>query len=690
MTAIGIWLALLSTAASAQVHSRPPLARIAPQREILHGVALTDPYPWLDDLASEETRAWLQEQNAHSEAALGRIPGRHILRDRLARLAVHDSVSAPTIAGGKFFFEKRSAGGGRPLLCMREKPDGPDVVLIDPSSVSPDPSVAVQFFSIAQDGRRIAYSVREGGRDEVAIRFLDIALSRTLPFSLPTGLYSRLVFEPSGDGFYFVRRSRSEGSRLYRHSLKDGAERLLFGQDTTPDQFVSADLSSDGRILLIAVQHGWARSELFFLDLEHGGPVRPLITGIDALFFPTWSGPHSLIVQTSWKAPNRRLIAIDLLHPGQDHWTEVVPESASVIQDFDVIGGALWVGYLKDVHSEIRRFPLTGGPSAVVPLPGIGMARLRGEWDHPVGVLTYTSFTEPSAVYLFHTEKGSRDLWFRPDIPLDNTALETRQVWFQSKDGTRVPMFLVHKKGLRRDRNRPVLLYGYGGFNVPQTPGFRPTAVAWAEQGGVFALANIRGGGEFGERWHRGGMLANKQNAFDDFIAAAEWLIRSGYTTPSRLAIQGASNGGLLMGAALTQRPDLFRAVLCEYPDLDMIRYYRYTGNNNPPALLEYGDASKPAEFAFLRRYSPYENVRPKTSYPAVLLVTGDGDTRVPPQQAIKMAAKLQAASTSGRPVLLSFNFKSGHAGGRSIEQAIDAIAARLAFLLDQLGVAPQ
>jgi prolyl oligopeptidase len=672
------------------VHGQPPAARVAPHSETLHGVKLVDPYPWLDDLTSAETRRWVEAQNVHTKALLDGLPGRKALHQRLLELGLYDSITPPSIAGDRYFFEKRSAKGGRALLCMRETPGGADVVLIDPASVSPEKSVTVSYYAFARDGSRLAYTVREGGRDEVTIRFFDVSARRDLPLVLPPALYSGVDFDPAGKGAFFVRRSRTEGSRVLYRRFDSTEERTLFGEGTGPNQFVDASVSPNGRALLLVTMHGWSRTELHIIDLERGGPARALTEGIDALFFPAWSGPRSLAALTSWKAPNRRLLAIDLDQPGQSSWREVAPESADVLQGFSVMGGAVWATYLKNVHAEIRRFPLAGGKPSVVPLPGIGMASLRGEWDSGTGVLTYTSFTEPASSYLFDAASGKRSMWFRPSIPLDPAAFETRQVSYRSKDGTRVPMFLVHKKGLRPDGQRPVLLYGYGGFNVAQTPGFRAPAVVWAEQGGVFALANIRGGGEFGERWHRAGMLGNKQNVFDDFIAAAEWLVRERYTTPQRLAIQGASNGGLLMGAALTQRPDLFRAVLCEYPDLDMIRYFRYKKNNNPPALLEYGDASKPGEFAFLRKYSPYEQVRSGVRYPAVLITTGDGDTRVPPQQAIKMAAKLQAATASKRPVLLNFNFYSGHAGGRSLEEASAEIAAGLAFLLDQFEAAPR
>jgi prolyl oligopeptidase len=322
-----------------------------------------------------------------------------------------------------------------------------------------------------------------------------------------------------------------------------------------------------------------------------------------------------------------------------------------------------------------------------IPLPGLGASSgLQGRWNSNEAFFVFTSYVTPQRIYRHDIATGKTELWEQPKVPCKSDDFEVKQVWYASKDGTRVPMFLVHKKGLKPNGKHPTLLYGYGGFNVSLTPGFRSAAAVWVEQGGIYAVANLRGGGEFGEAWHKAGMLGKKQNVFDDFIAAAEFLIKSNYTNPSRLAIQGGSNGGLLVGAALTQRPELYGAVLCEFPDLDMVGYYRFK-NNNPPALLEYGNASDPAQFKFLYAYSPYQKVKPGTKYPAVLLTTGDADTRVPPLQARKMTARLQAASASGKPVMLLYDTKAGHAGARPIGKVIEVLSLEMAFLFWQLGM---
>jgi prolyl oligopeptidase len=394
-------------------------------------------------------------------------------------------------------------------------------------------------------------------------------------------------------------------------------------------------------------------------------------------------------MQTDWQAPKKRILAVDLKTPSRDKWREIVPAASDAIQGYTLAGGKLFLHYLHNVTSLIKVFSIDGKPLGEVPLPGLGAASgFAGRWSSNEAFLSFGSYVLPYSAYRYDVSTGKMELWTQPKVPFKSGDFEVNQVWYPSKDGTKIPMFLVHKKGLKPNGKLPTLLYGYGGFNASLTPRFSPSAAVWAEQGGLYAVANLRGGGEFGEEWHRAGMLDKKQNVFDDFIAAAEWLIKNDYTNPSRLAIQGGSNGGLLVGASLTQRPELYQAVLCEFPDLDMIGYYRFK-NNNPPALLEYGNASDPAQFKFLYAYSPYQKVKPDTKYPAVLLTTGDADTRVPPLQARKMAARLQAASSSGRPVLLLYDTKAGHAGGRPLGKVIEDLSLQMAFLFWQLGMEP-
>ncbi|HEY7513169.1 MAG TPA: prolyl oligopeptidase family serine peptidase, partial [Vicinamibacteria bacterium] len=449
-----------------------------------------------------------------------------------------------------------------------------------------------------------------------------------------------------------------------------------------------AEVSDDGKYLLLAVQHGWARNELFLQPLSPPGPARTVVKDVEAHFRAEFAGGR-LILMTDWKAPRGRIVEVDPSGPAPERWREIVPEGTDAIQGFYPVGGRLVVHYLHDVASRLRLYSLGGKAEGEIALPGPGSASsFEGRWAQDELFFDFASYTAPRATYCADVRTGKVEAWWKPDVPFEPSAYETKQVWYASKDGTRVPMFVTHRKGLVLDGRRPTLLYGYGGFNVSLLPAFNPAAAWWIEQGGVYAVPALRGGAELGEEWHRAGMLEKKQNVFDDFIAAAEWLIASKYTEPARLAIRGGSNGGLLVGAALTQRPELFRAVLCDFPDLDMIGYHRFD-NNNPPALLEYGNASIPDQFKFLLAYSPYQKVEPVVAYPAVFLTTGDADTRVPPLQARKMTARLQAATSSGRPIVLLYDTKAGHAGGRPVGKVVEDLSMQMAFLAAELGLDP-
>ena len=657
-------------------------------REVIYGVEIIDPYRWLEDQDSPETREWIAAQNAYTQSLLDPLPMRERIYKRLMEMYRHESISEPEEENGRYFFSMRGADQDLWSIYVREGADGPNQLLVDPQPLSPDHTTSVTLDGASQDGRLLAYGVRRGGEDETEIHIVEVGSRRDLPDRLPRALYLGLSWEKDGRVFYYARAQRDTGKRIYRHVLgTDPAQDAeIFGKGYGPDVWVSPYASRDGRYLLAIVQKGWENSELFLQDLAQHGPFRPLVAGIAARFEPQFAGDN-LIVQTDWQAPKSRIVKLDLRHPEPTNWREIVPAREDAIEDFAVIGQKVFVHYLHNVTSRIDIFSLDGQHLGDVSLPSLGSAGIYGRWGDDEGILYFSSFTTPYSLFRYSVSTGKRELWYRDAVPFDSNAFETEQVWYSSKDGTRVPMFLVHRKGLKPDGQLPTLLYGYGGFDVSMTPAFNYRAAWWIELGGLYALANIRGGGEFGEEWHRAGMLDKKQNVFDDFIAGAQWLIENGYTNPQRLAIWGGSNGGLLMGAVLTQRPDLFRAVVCEYPDLDMVRYYKFTKNNNPPALLEYGDASDPAQFKFLYAYSPYQHVQEGTKYPAVLLTSGDADTRVPPQQARKMAARLQTATRSGRPVLLLYDSKAGHSGGKPLGKMLQDLSLELSFLAWQLGI---
>jgi prolyl oligopeptidase len=489
-------------------------------------------------------------------------------------------------------------------------------------------------------------------------------------------------------GFYYSRRN-PEGYRIYYHRMgaAPGADREIFGQGYGPEYGVGGAITEDGRYFLIGVFKGSASdySEVWVQDLTRDRPIVPIVKGLPARFFAEAAG-DTLYVHTNWKAPNGRILAIDLKDPAPEKWREVIPEGRAVIDGFSLAGHKLFVNYLEDVRSSLRIFSPDGKRLGEIPVPALGsVSGMNGRWDQDEAFYSFSSFHVPGTVYRYEVSTGNQTVWWKPDVPIKSEDFEVKQVWYRSKDGTRVPMFLLHRKGLKLDGERPTLLTGYGGFNMSSTPGFRAPAVLWAERGGVYAVANLRGGGEFGEEWHKAGMLERKQNVFDDFIAAAEWLIANRYTRPARLAIQGGSNGGLLVGAAMTQRPELFGAVVCTYPLLDMVRYHKFL-----LARLwvpEYGSAENPDQFKYLYAYSPYHHVKPGTKYPATLFVTGDSDTRVDPLHARKMAALMQASTGSDKPVLLLYDTKTGHSGGMPVSKQIEDSTDQLSFLFWQLGV---
>ena len=666
----------------------PPAARKDNVKETIHGVEIVDPYRWLEDQDSEETRKWEAAENAYTHSLLDGLPMRQAAYKRLMEMFHHDTKGAPAEEGGYYFFTRKGAGQDLASIYRRKGPNGPDELLIDPLPMSPDHTTSVAFQDISAGGKLLLYSVRHGGEDETELHIMDLTTRHDLPDILPRALYLGASWKRDQSGFYYSLGKRDLGKRIYYHALgsEPAKDTLVFGEGYGPDTWISPQVSRDGRYLLISVGAGWAKDDLFIQNLAEKGAVRPLITGLDGHFNAQFAG-DSLIVETDWQSPRKRIIKIDLRDPKPEKWKELVPTTDDSIQSFSVIGSKLFVTYLHNVTSRIRIFSLEGKPLGEVALPSSGSASIFGRPESDEGILFFSSYTTPPSIYRYAASSGKRELWFRDPIPFKSDDYEMEQVWYTSKDGTRVPMFLVHRKGLKPDGKTPTILYGYGGFNFSLTPNFNNSAAYWVEQGGIYAVANLRGGSEFGEAWHKAGMLEKKQNVFDDFIAAAEWLISNKYTNPEKLAIWGGSNGGLLVGSVTTQRPELFRAVICDHPDLDMVRYYKFTKNNNPPALLEYGNAADPLQFKFLYAYSPYQHVKEGTKYPAFMLTSGDADTRVPPEQARKMAARMQAATASERPVLLLYDNKAGHSGGRPFSQIVDELSLKMAFLCWQLGL---
>ena len=655
--------------------------------ETLHGVTITDPYRWLEDQDSPETRKWIDEQNTYTHSLIDTIPGRDELRKIAASLMKIDTISTPTHRGERYFFSRRRADQNLSVLYVREQ--GKDSVLLDPNPMTPDGNISASFAGFSEDGKLAAYGLRKGGADEVEITILDVDSHQPLPDKFPAARYGGFHFTPDRSGLYYTKYIQRVGSRVYYHVLgADTAnDKEIFGNKYGPAEFVGVNLSRDGRWLLYTVSHGSAADqvEIYVQDLKNNSPVTTIVNDIKAQFSPQFAG-DKLYVETNWEAPNSRVLLIDLNNPSRENWKTVIPESEFPISGVGAIGGKLFVEYVQNVVTHIKQYGADGKFEREIKLPDIGSAGIGGRWNDDEAFYNFNSFSTPNSIYRYSVASGKQELWGKVNIALPLDTIETKQVFYNSKDGTKVPMFVVMKKGTPLNGQQPTLLTGYGGFRLSSLPGFSARAAAWILAGGVYALANMRGGYEYGEKWHRAGMLDQKQHTFDDFLAAAEWLVANRYTNPRKLAITGRSNGGLLMGAAFTQRPDLFRAVICGYPLLDMLRYQNFSIARF--WVPEYGSSENAEQFQWLKAYSPYQNVKPGTKYPAIMFVTGDSDTRVAPLHARKMTALVQADNASDNPILLHYDTRAGHSGGGAVSKDIDDVVDEYSFLRWQLGVA--
>ncbi len=699
------WQAAIAAAGLAAVaactrspYPPPPETRQAVVVDTLHGVTFRDPYRWLEDQQSGEVRAWLAAQTVYADSVLGDTPARREIASRLRELMGVPNIGPPRRAGEWEYFTLRRDTEEVAAIYRRRAPAQPAPIdpkaeyqkVIDPLAITSDGTTGVGVEDVLPDGRLMLYSVRDGGPDEISIRVRDLAKGADLPDSLPWALYGSISFDRAGTGFYYVHRSRQIGPRLKYHKLgaDTAKDSVLFGEGIPPTSFLNVSFPQDGHWRLYTIGHGWQRNDVFLQDMARarGGAMITIAKDIPAHFQPQFH-EGKLWLRTDLDAPRGRIVVVDPLKPVRESWTEVVPEGDDVLDSFSFLDGKLYVIYLHDVSHRIRVFTRDGKPAGELPVPDHSAVSLRASGGGKA-LLNVTSLLQPSITYRVDLATGDRTIWEPADVPFDSNGIEVRQVWYTSRDGTRAPMYLMYRRDLARDGNTPALLHGYGGFQVSLMPRFEPQIALWVERGGVYAQATLRGGNEFGETWHKGGALTNKQHVFDDFLAAAQWLVDSGYTQPARLAIRGTSNGGLLMGAAITQRPDLFRAAYIGYPDVDMLRFYQFRTANNLPALLEYGDASIPEQFEAIRKFSPYQNVRDGTRYPAVMFHTGYWDTRVPPWAARKMAGRLQAATRSRLPVILYHDMRSGHAGGRPWSRRVDMAARELAFLLRMVGAA--
>src|SRR5579875_3317486 len=673
-------------AQQATLPAPPPTASI-PVIETIHDITVRDPYQWLEDKDSPQTRAWIRAQQTYTKSLLGRRPELDDLRKEVRALTDIEQAQRVLYRNGKYFILKKIPGQEHAALYVRQGESGTEKLLIDPAKISGDSTATLELLNVSEDAQLVVYGIRRGGRDQLSIHFYDAAAGKELPDVLPEAryIYWSLPMTPDGRSVYYVK-FEDQGPRLYEHHLGTEAHQdpLIFGQGIGPQMILAPSLSQDGSLLLIHVLHGASgATDIYFKDLRKGTGIAPLIKDVPATFTAE-AAEGKIFIQTNWNAPNGRMMETDVDHPDPAHWRTIVPETDSVIEMFRLSGHKLLLNYISNAHSELRLLDENGKGEGSIPLPGIGsVEHIDSEWNSPVVCFSYSSFETPTSFFSYSVSLKKTSTISAPPTPVGLKDVVVEQVWYPSKDGTRVPMFLAYKKGMVKDGNRAVLLYGYGGFNWAQLPTFSPETGVWLEKGGIYAVANIRGGNELGEAWHKAGELDKKQNSFDDFLAAGQWLIRQGYTNPHRLAIQGMSNGGLLVTACITQRPDLFAAAIARYPLIDMVRYERFSIARW--WTTEYGSDSDPRYFRILYAYSPYHHVRQGTSYPAVLLISGDGDTRVDPSHARKMTAMLQNATSSGRPVLLLYDSTSGHSGTLSTDAEVEQTSDELAFLFWQL-----
>jgi len=678
--------------------SRPPYPPTSggDEVEILHGESIPDPYRWLEQGDDPRTQAWTASQNALTESLLAAVPGRARLRARLDELLSIGALSTPEPVAGRYFYQRRDGRQNQPVLYVREGRDGEDRILIDPNQLDAQGTTALDWFYPSEDGRLLAYGLSENGSEQSLLHVLEVDSGAPLPDRIPRTRSADLAWLPDGSGFYYTRYPAGgevpEGEEHYHRSVffhrlgTDSARDPLIFRPAEKEHWPGVGLSPDGRWLVIGVARTFDQTDLYLQDLVAGTPPVPVAKDVPA----TFDGEvvrGRLYLRTNLDAPTYRLYLVDPERPAREGWREIVPPRTDAVLDgFRVTGSTLALSYLERAASRLRLADLEGNGVREVALPTIGsLFGLSGEWDGDELYYGFTSYTVPPTVYRLALPAGTTELWRRVDADLDPSRYEVRQVGYPSRDGTEVTMFVVHRSGLPRDGTNPVYLSGYGGFNISMTPAFSRSLLLWLERGGVVAIPNIRGGGEYGEAWHQGGMLGHKQNSFDDFIAAAEWLIRERYTRPERLAAAGGSNGGLLMGAVLTQRPDLFGAVVIQVPLLDMLRYHRFLIARL--WIPEYGSAEDPEQFRWLRAYSPYHHVRDGVRYPAVLLATAESDTRVDPMHARKMAARLQAATSSDRPVLLRLEARAGHGAGKPLNKVLDELTDTWTFVFWQLGV---
>ncbi len=695
-------LAQNATAGAAQKMIKPltyPIARKGDQVDDYHGVKVTDPYRWLEDLDSEETRKWVEAENTLTNSFLSQIPARATIKDRLTKLWNYERFGVPFREGKNYFYSRNSGLQNQSVLYTVTSLDGQPTLLLDPNTLSTDGTVALSGIAPSNDGKLLAYSLSASGSDWQEWKVRDVSTGKDLVDNLKWVKFSGASWTPDNQGFFYSRYDEPKSDslkgtnyfqKLYYHKLgtPQAEDVLIYERPDQKDWLFGGNVTEDGRYVIISVSQGTdIRNRVYYKDLQaKDATVVKLLDDFDASYNFIGNDGSVFWFQTDLKAARGKIIAIDINKPDRSNWQVLVPEAAEALQGVNLVNHMFVANYLKDAHTQVKIFNTDGKFVREVTFPGLGTASgFGGHAKDKETFYSYTGFTTPSTIYRYDMVTGKSSIFRQPKADFNPDDFETKQVFYTSKDGTKVPMFITHKKGLKLDGNNPTYLYGYGGFTVSLPPAFSVSNLVWMEMGGVYAQANLRGGSEYGEDWHQAGMKLKKQNVFDDFIAAAEWLIANKYTSTPKLAIGGGSNGGLLVGAAITQRPELFGAALPAVGVMDMLRFQKFT--IGWAWVSDYGSSDNADEFKALYAYSPLHNIKAGKSYPPTLVTTADHDDRVWPGHSFKFAAALQEAQAGPAPVLIRIETKAGHGAGKPTSKVIEEVADRWAFLRRTLGV---
>ena len=693
---------ILAPAATAQTAKKLvyPETKKVNQVDDYHGTQVADPYRWLEDLDSADTHSWVEAENRITFAYLNDIPARPQIEQRLKKLWNFERYSLPSKHGSRYFYTKNSGLQAQSVLYTAASLDAAPTVLLDPNTLSSDGTVALGGTSISDDGKLMAYGIAQAGSDWQEWHVRDVETAKDLPDVVKWVKFSGASWTKDGKGFFYSRYDEPKAGaamtganyyhKLYYHRLgtPQSDDALIYDRPDQKEWNINGGVTDDGRYLIIYTTQGTdRRNRVFYKDLKAAdAKVLPLLDKGDASYGVIDNSGTTFWVRTDLEAPRSKVVAIDIARPEPANWKEVIPQSAEALQGVNVVGNLMVASYLKDAHSQVKVYDLTGKFLREVELPGIGTANgFGGKRSDKETFYSFTSYTTPATIYRYDVPSGRSTVFRAPKVDVNPADFESKQVFYASKDGTRVPMIITYKKGLKLDGQNPTVLYGYGGFNISLTPAFSVANLVWMELGGVYAVPNLRGGSEYGEDWHQGGMKLKKQNVFDDFIAAAEWLIANKYTSTPKLAIFGGSNGGLLVGAAMTQRPDLFGAALPAVGVMDMLRFQKFT--IGWAWVSDYGSSDNPEEFKAIFAYSPLHNIKPGTAYPPTLITTADHDDRVVPSHSFKFAATMQAAQAGPNPVLIRIETRAGHGAGKPTSKQIEEAADRWGFLVRALNM---